>query len=158
VTLVTGCSHQTSFGRKISWGSRKVSMFRSIRVLSKVARAGGISGEGGRAAGHTSLCPKAPLLPDEDECFITELLDGRNTPTASCPATQAGIDMSDRWKTMLRREHQRSMSMEARAVPNSRARQNRRVHHVTPSFAKCRRKRTLTPRWLEAKRSDATRK
>jgi|SRR5580700_1237444 hypothetical protein len=97
-------------------------MFRSIRVLSKVARAGGISGGGGRAAGHTSLCPKAPLLPDEDECFITELLDGRNTPTASCPATQAGIDMSDRWKTMLRREHQRSMSMEARAVPNSRAR------------------------------------
>jgi hypothetical protein len=40
---------------------------------------------------------------------ITELLDGRNTPAASCPATQAGIDLTDRWQTMLRRERRENL-------------------------------------------------
>src|SRR5450755_2954809 len=46
-------------------------------------------------------------VPPGYKCRVAELLDGRNAPTAPRPATQTGIDLTDRRRTMLRRRNHR---------------------------------------------------
>jgi hypothetical protein len=69
-----------------------------------------IGSEVGATTGIVSvfhLPPLAPALHYGGGCLITEPLDSRSASTAPRPATEAGVNLADRRRTLLRRRDQR---------------------------------------------------